>query len=263
MKEKIEIVTHIFLKILTGIVTILIFFALYGFIQISIMDKDYASYFGYSPFEVKSGSMSPTINKSDMVIVKLTKNIKKNDIITFKVDSSYVTHRVTDIKENSIVTKGDYNNYEDKTISKKYLVGKVIRVFPKFGIWKKIILSPVVIISLLLAILLFSIGFSYEDKDMKKNNINIKIIFNKLIEKIKKIYKDISKEKKCKNKKKINNSIIKSKSKKLTDDKNNSKNKDNTVKGKKKSEVKDQNKKTVKKSSKKESKQKIKGNKSK
>lgn len=170
MKKKIEIIAKYVLNILTGIVVVSIFFALYGLFQITILNKSYANYFGYSLFEVDSGSMSPTINVKDMVVVKKTKDIKEDDIITFESEGSFVTHRVVSIEKNKVITKGDYNNHEDKTIAKNTIIGKVVKVFPKFGVWKKIILSPIVLVAMFFTMILFSLGFSYEDKKKKKKN---------------------------------------------------------------------------------------------
>ena len=164
MKKKIEIVTKYFLSVLTGLVIVSIFFALYGLFQVAVLNKDYASYFGYSLFEVESGSMSPTINVKDMVVVKETDKIKKDDIITYNIDGSFVTHRVVEVQENKVIAKGDFNNYEDKTIPKDSIIGKVVKIFPKFGVWKKIMLSPVVLIAIFFTMLLFGLGLSYEDK---------------------------------------------------------------------------------------------------
>ena len=164
MKKKIEIVTKYFLSLLTGLVIVSIFFALYGLFQVAVLDKNYASYFGYSLFEVESGSMSPTINVKDMVVVKETKDVKKDDIITYNIDGSFVTHRVVDVQDTKIIAKGDFNKFEDKTIPRDCVIGKVITVFPKFGVWKKIMLSPVVLIAIFFTMLLFGLGLSYEDK---------------------------------------------------------------------------------------------------
>ncbi len=171
MKKKIKIVAKYLLNFLTGAVIVSIFFALYGLFQMTILDRDYATYFGYSLFEVESGSMEPTINIKDVVIVKHTDNIKKDDIITYKSEKSFITHRVVEVTGNKVVTKGDFNNHEDKTIPKKTVIGKVVKVIPKFGVWKKILLSPVVVVAMFLTIVLFSVGFSYEDKKIafKKN----------------------------------------------------------------------------------------------
>lgn len=166
MKKKIEKIAKIILNILTGVVIISIFFALYGLLQVTILDKDYANYFGYSLFVVESGSMSPTINEKDMVVVQKTKDIKANDIFTYKSGNSFITHRAVDVNKNRIVAKGDFNNYEDKTIQKKNVIGKVKLIIPKFGLWKKILLSPLVIIIIFITLLLFSVGISYENKNI-------------------------------------------------------------------------------------------------
>ena len=167
MKKKIEIIAKYIINILTGIVVVSIFFALYGLFQISILNKSYASYLGYGLFEVESGSMEPTIKVKDMVIVKKTNEIKENDIITYEIDKNFITHRVVKVDKNKVITKGDSNNHEDKTIPKKSVVGKVVKICPKFGIWKKILLSPIVLIAIALTMLLFSVGFSYEDHRIK------------------------------------------------------------------------------------------------
>lgn len=166
MKRRFEIITKFVLSILTCLVVVSIFFALYGLFQISVLDRGYASYFGYGLFEVESGSMAPTIDVKDMVIVRETDKIKKNDIITYELDGNFITHRVVDIKDKKVVAKGDYNNFEDKTIPKKSIIGKVVKIIPKFGIWKEIILSPIVLIAIFFTLLLFGLGFSYEDKKL-------------------------------------------------------------------------------------------------
>lgn len=153
------------------IVVLAIFFALYGFSQLLIFQKDYANYFGYSMFEVVTGSMAPTININDAIIVKITDDIKVNDIVTYSLNGDFITHRIIDMKGNKIVTKGDYNNSEDKIIDKSEVIGKVVKVLPKLGVWKEIILSPTVIIIFLVASVLFSIAFSYKsNKEIIKDD---------------------------------------------------------------------------------------------
>ena len=137
--KNIEKITKYFTNVLLGIVIIAIFFALYSFIQLVILEKDYANYFGYTLFEVQSGSMSPTINVDDMLLVKLTTDIKKGDIITYKNEENFITHRVIEANGDKIITKGDSNNSEDKIINKDAVLGKIVKIFPKFGKWKKIL----------------------------------------------------------------------------------------------------------------------------
>ena len=157
-----------FTNVLLGIVIIAIFFALYSFIQLVILEKDYVNYFGYTLFEVQSGSMSPTINVDDMLLVKLTTDIKKGDIITYKNEENFITHRVIEANGDKIITKGDSNNSEDKIINKDAVLGKIVKIFPKFGKWKKILLSPGVLIALFSTLTIFSLGLSYNDKKKEK-----------------------------------------------------------------------------------------------
>lgn len=166
--KNIEKITKYFTNVLLGIVIIAIFFALYSFIQLVILEKDYANYFGYTLFEVQSGSMSPTINVDDMLLVKLTTDIKKGDIITYKNEENFITHRVIEANGDKIITKGDSNNSEDKIINKDAVLGKIVKIFPKFGKWKKILLSPGVLIALFSTLTIFSLGLSYNDKKKEK-----------------------------------------------------------------------------------------------
>lgn len=150
-----------FTWILVFIITIFIFFSLYNFISIKFMNKNYTNFFGYSMFEVISGSMSPTIMVNDLILVKNTKNVNENDIITYYSDGDFITHRVINVFDDFVVTKGDANNSEDVNVEKNNIVGKVILCIPKGGLWRRILIQPKVIISILITLLLFGLCFSY------------------------------------------------------------------------------------------------------
>ena len=94
--------------------------------QVAIQKKDYGTIFGYTVFKIATGSMEPTINIGSRVIIKLTNDIKDNDIIVYKKDLDYVCHRVEKINKNGVICKGDNNNVEDDEISKSNIIGKVI-----------------------------------------------------------------------------------------------------------------------------------------
>ncbi len=116
------------------ILILLVTLCLYTFLMTDILKKDYANVFGYTYFVVSTGSMSGTIEVNDIILVKLTDDVKKDDIVTFKDDSgAMVTHRVVEVMGNKVITKGDVNNSEDDPITKKSLVGKVkLIVSPSF-----------------------------------------------------------------------------------------------------------------------------------
>jgi len=78
--------------------------------------------------------MFPTINTGDVVISLNNSNYKKDDIVTFVSRNNNITHRIVEIKDDQIYTKGDANNNVDsEKINKKQIIGKVIYIIPKFG----------------------------------------------------------------------------------------------------------------------------------
>jgi len=165
IKKIAEIITNI----LIIIVIIAIFFALYGIFQLKVMNKTYINYFGYTFFEVVSGSMSPTINTYDLIIVKIDNNVKEDDIVTFYSDNTFITHRIIEYKSDTkILTKGDANNTSDKYISKDAIIGKVIYTVREFGVIKRVVASPKVLISIFATIMLFSLAFSIDNKGGEK-----------------------------------------------------------------------------------------------
>lgn len=84
--------------------------------------------FTYQALTIGSGSMSPTIEKGDVIILKSMKNeearkIKKGDVLVYNHDNKIIVHRVIKKSNNgetiSFKTKGDYNNAKDSWIVKQ------------------------------------------------------------------------------------------------------------------------------------------------
>mgnify|MGYP001528618886 FL=1 len=67
-----------------------------------------------------------------------------------------------------MVTKGDANNSEDKIISKSEVIGKVVKIIPKGGVIKEIILTPKIIFTLLVTLVLINLCFSLTKKEDKR-----------------------------------------------------------------------------------------------
>ena len=156
-----ELIKKILKILINSLLILIIAFVLYGFFQLKILKRNYVNYFGYTFFEVISGSMSPTINVYDLVIVKVTNQVKNDDIITFNNDGVFVTHRVVDyINDNDILTKGDANNVADKSIRKEDVLGRVVKVIPKFGMLRAVLFDYKVMMSIVVTITLFSLALS-------------------------------------------------------------------------------------------------------
>lgn len=158
-------ILEIILNIIILIIVIIAIFVVYNFVQTKILNKEYCNIFGYTIFQVSTGSMSNTIEVDDIVIVKLNKeNLKENDIIVFKQDENIITHRIIKKENDKITTKGDANNAEDNPIKQDDVIGKVIKIIPNIAIWKKVLKTPKVIISIIITITLFIISISLKDE---------------------------------------------------------------------------------------------------
>ena len=164
----IDKIGNIITYILIFLITIIIIFMTYSYISLNLLKKDYVSIFDYTYFEVASGSMEPTIDKDDLVIVKLNSTYQEKDIITYSLNKEFITHRVIQIDSKTITTKGDANNSKDAKIKKENVLGKVVLIIPKFGIWKKVIMTPKVFSLLTITLVLFSFTFSYNNKSKRK-----------------------------------------------------------------------------------------------
>ena len=138
--------------------------------QVKIQKKDYANLFGYSLFEVATGSMSPTIEVGDVVITKLTKEVKENDIIVYIDGNNIITHRLIEKNGNKIITRGDANNSEDKPIEEKMIIGEVIKIIPQLGTWQQILSSPEILVLIVILILILSVIYAYTSKSEEKND---------------------------------------------------------------------------------------------
>lgn len=163
----IDKIGQVIINILIGLIIVIAAFTLYSFVALEILDKDYVSVFGFTYFEVASGSMSPTISKNDMVIVKLNDEYEEEDIVTYMLNGDFITHRVKRIDTSTIMTKGDANNTKDTPVSKDSVLGRVVFIIPNAGIWKRVFMTPKVLILLMLTFTLFSFTFSYNSKSKR------------------------------------------------------------------------------------------------
>ncbi len=167
VKKILEIILNVIIILISIMIIIVIIYA----IQTKVLKKNGATIFGYTAFEVATGSMAGTIEIGDVVIVKSTRDIKANDIIVYKENNNFITHRALEINEDKIITKGDANNTTDQPIDKEQVFGKVIKIIPNVAIWKKVLTTPSVLISVVITIVLFGIAICYNTSDNKQEKI--------------------------------------------------------------------------------------------
>ncbi len=115
------------LGIATYIITIIIFLAiLVG---------------GFKPFVIASGSMEPSINVGDLVLMSHDniRNIRIGDIIAYAIGDRVVVHRVVEVYNESnniyLKTKGDANRDSDPgLVTEKMFLGRILYTIPRIGI---------------------------------------------------------------------------------------------------------------------------------
>lgn len=158
--------------------TVLIFLV---FITFSIFNAEkqgkQPELFGYKAFVILTGSMSPSIEPGDLVIVKdiPANEIKIDDVITFGSNKDNITtHRVKEIiNDDSLkfITQGDANNIQDASpVEFRNVLGKVIRVIPNVGTSIKYIQENIIKIILITIIAIF--GVAIIRKVIKNRNLN-------------------------------------------------------------------------------------------
>lgn len=107
------------------ILTILIILFIFNLI---LSFEENTQILGIYMFNIVSESMTPTLQKDDLVIVQKCEpsELQKGNIITFKQDEKVISHRIIDIIENrgtiKFKTKGDNNSIPD---SEQVEIGKV------------------------------------------------------------------------------------------------------------------------------------------
>ena len=120
------------MKILKSIINIIL--TLFIIVGISVL---IAYIIVIKPYVVMSGSMEPNIKVGSVSFVNTRypyEKVQVGDIIAFKREAIFATHRVVEITDEGFITKGDANNIADgKIVSQNEYVGKNILSIPKIG----------------------------------------------------------------------------------------------------------------------------------
>ena len=109
------------------------------------------SVLGFGSAVVISGSMEPAISVEDLVVYHWQKDYQPGDIITYRSNSSLVTHRVVDVLPQGLITRGDANNANDpQPVEPEKIVGRVILIIPGAGLLIEWMKTPVGMTSMIL-----------------------------------------------------------------------------------------------------------------
>ena len=122
---------------------------------------------GYQAYAVRTGSMTPELPPGDLVIdAPATGPYTKGDVITFAVKAApgmdpVVTHRVVDVADDEITTKGDANATADSgTRTTADVVGEVIHQIPNAGYVLVFLQQPGGVLGLLTSIVALMLSWS-------------------------------------------------------------------------------------------------------
>ena len=106
--------------------------------------------FGFGAAVVLSGSMEPTLSVNDLIIVKEQEQYAVEDIVVYQ-SNSLIVHRIVDMNDTQVITKGDANNVQDSAITKDAIKGKVVCVIPFVGSMINLLKTPLGIVIIIAA----------------------------------------------------------------------------------------------------------------
>ena len=130
---------------LTALLALILVFNLLSIGSRYLLGNTYANVFGFSTAVVLSGSMEPAISVNDMVVIREKDNYAEKDVISYVSQSgNLITHRIVDVTDEGYVTRGDANNAIDveSPVSVDKVVGKVVYVIPKVGVFLEYLKTP-------------------------------------------------------------------------------------------------------------------------
>ena len=161
---------RIFITLLLCILVILIIDVFYS----KFIRKDQiVSLFGKAFLIVETGSMEPTINKGELVIISKKPQYKIGEIVTIIDQDEYIyTHRIVKKENTSVITKGDGNNIEDEAIDENYIFGRVIMHSKILGFFVLYLLKPLILIQIFTIVIFILKDFFMKEETNEENTNN-------------------------------------------------------------------------------------------
>ena len=119
--------------------------------------------FGVGAAVVLSGSMEPELSTGDLLFVVERDSYEVGDVVVFQDGRMTVTHRIVEITEDQVITRGDANNAEDAPISIQQIKGEVAFAIPLVGYVVNVVKTPLGTICIIaLAVFLLERSFRAE-----------------------------------------------------------------------------------------------------
>lgn len=118
--------------------------------------EEVSNVFGYTDYLVKEDNLSPTINKNDLVIIRIQENYDEGDIILYKfAETSTRLGKIKDVIRDNYIITDNYINEDsyNSRINKDIVIGKEVKTIKNFKTIYNIIVSPFTVIIVLIAVL--------------------------------------------------------------------------------------------------------------
>jgi len=128
---------------------------LYAFNATKFVGNQLPMPFGIGMATVLSGSMEPKLSVGDLIVVKEVEDYKENDIVVYQDGNMLVVHRIVEINEEMMITKGDANNTNDFPVSVDAIKGIVVFSIPFVGTIINLIKTPIGTICIIALAILF------------------------------------------------------------------------------------------------------------
>ena len=171
-----------------GILAVLIGTGVYSLNASRLTGNQMPMPFGYGASVVLSGSMEPELSVGDLLIVREEQAYAEGDIVVYQSGRMAVVHRIVEIGDDYVITRGDANTASDAPISPDAIKGRVIRILPLVGYPVWALKSPLGVIATIAAAVLL-VEFSYRSDKSEKDREQ-----EKIKEEIRSLMKELGKE---------------------------------------------------------------------
>ncbi len=158
--------------VLLAVIALFLGFNIYSWNAETVIGNKMPMPFHYGIAAVMSGSMEPELSVNDLVIIRETDEVQVGDIIVFQSGEILVIHRVIEIDEDTIITKGDANNMADSPITKTDIKGVLAWQIPYAGNIVRILKQPWMIVLMLVFAFLLVEGSFRKEKEKDKEELD-------------------------------------------------------------------------------------------
>lgn len=131
----------------------------------SLMGNALPMPFGFGAAVVLTGSMEPAIMADDLILVARAETYAVDEIVVYQSGGLLIVHRIVDLADGLVTTRGDANNAPDAPVELSRIKGKVIACIPGAGGLVRLLKTPAATIALVLgAVAMMEASYRKEKK---------------------------------------------------------------------------------------------------